>query len=87
MTEERWVARTNKDENGVIVALCSPGASWSPRSKAAAIQDIESGNYRYYVKWTDKTTEVKVVGSGANRYLRTDRDTTARNNLADLPAC
>ena len=86
--ETRYVTKTRKDNNGTITALCDAGAPWSPRTKSAAISDIEQDLCRYYVKWSkDEVTEIRVAGSGANKYLRTDRDETTRNNLADLPDC
>ncbi len=83
---ERRVTKT-RQEGGDIVALCHEGASWSPRSKADAIRDIESGVHTYYVLWTDGTTDIHVVDGPQGKYLRTDKDTTARNNLDDLPDC
>ncbi|MDX1996632.1 MAG: DUF3892 domain-containing protein [Thermoanaerobaculia bacterium] len=84
---EREVTRTKKDSSDVITALCNPAGSWSPRSKSDVIADIESGNHSYYVKWPEKRTEIRVVAGASGKYLRTDRDTTTRNNLLDLPNC
>jgi hypothetical protein len=84
---DREVTHTGKDRNGDITALCNPGSWWSPRSKADAISDIDSKTHTYYVKWPEKRTEIKVVDGPNGKYLRTDRDDTLRNNLADLPNC
>jgi len=84
---DREVTQTGKDEKGDITSLCNPGASWSPRSEAAAIQDIDSGDHTYHVKWPEKRTEIDVVDGAKGKYLRTLRDNTTRNNLNDLPAC
>ncbi|NIV16737.1 MAG: DUF3892 domain-containing protein [Aliifodinibius sp.] len=52
------------------------------------MEDIESGAYVYYVLWPDKRrTEIHVVNGPTGKYLRTDKDTTPRNNLDDLPDC
>jgi hypothetical protein len=84
----RRVTHTGKDKDGDIVSLCSRGEWWSPRSKQAAIQDIESSTNFYFVRWQDgKETEIRVVNGGSGKYLRTDRDHTERNNLDDLPDC
>lgn len=85
----RRVTRTKKDKDGDILALCNSGDYWSPRSKADAIKDIESGSYRYYVPWSDGTqTDIHVVKKAdGTKYLRTDKDSTTRNNLDDLPDC
>ncbi len=39
---KRQVTQTQKDTDGDITALCNPEASWSPRKKADAINDIFS---------------------------------------------
>lgn len=84
---DRAVRRTGKNDEGDITALCDSGASWSPRSKADAIADIESGKHTYYVPWKTGRTEIRVVNGSTGKYLRTDRDETSRNNLDDLPDC
>ncbi|WP_437686501.1 DUF3892 domain-containing protein [Sorangium sp. So ce176] len=85
---ERQVTRTGKNTNGDITRLCNHGEHWSPRTKSEAIRDIDSGVHTYFVSWPDgRRTEVRVVSGPTGRYLRTDRDSTTRNNLADLPDC
>jgi len=87
MTRRR-VTHTGKDRDGDITSLCSHGQFWSPRAKRDAIYDIESGAHSYYVLWSDgKETEIRVVNGRTGKYLRTDRDSTERNNLDDLPNC
>lgn len=84
----RDVTRTGKDTDGDITKLCLPGAAWSPRLKADAINDIESGTVDYYVPWSDGTrTKIHVVNGPTGKYLRTDKDSTTRNNLDDLEDC
>lgn len=85
---DRAVRRTRKDRDGDITALCDDGAYWSPRYKADAIRDIDSGLHTYHVSWWDgRRTRIRVVDDPRGRYLRTDRDDTPRNNLDDLPDC
>lgn len=85
---DRAVRKTGKDRDGDITSLCDDGASWSPRKKADAIADIKNGTHTYHVPWTSGRTEIRVVkDSVKGEYLRTDRDTTTRNNLDDLPNC
>ena len=85
---ERAVVQSKKDRDGDILALCNPGEFWSPRSKANAIQDIESGTHQYHVPWRDGTkTRIRVVNGTTGKYLRTDKDDTSRNNLDDLVDC
>lgn len=83
---DRYVTRTGKDRDGDILSLCS-GDSWSPRPKAGAITDIESGLHQYWVQWPERTTAIRVVQGSHGKYLRTDRDATSKNNLDDLPDC
>ena len=84
---DRAVRKTGKDRDGDITSLCNAGDFWSPRTKSAAINDIETGAHTYYVPWTDGRTEIRVVNGPSGKYLRTDRDNTSRNNLDDLPDC
>ena len=85
---ERAVIRSKKDRDGDIIGLCNPNEYWSPKSKADAVYEIESGTYRYYVPWTDGTrTTINVVNGVNGKYLRTDKDNTHRNNLDDLDDC
>jgi len=85
---DRAVLKTGKDRNGDITKLCNAGQPWSPRSKANAIAEIESGLHRYYVPWAHgEPTFIRVVNGPTGKYLRTDRDQTTKNNLDDLPDC
>lgn len=84
---DRAVTRTGKNADGDIIRLCNPSASWSPVSKETAIRDIETGTHTYYVPWTTGRTEIRVVPGPNGKHLRTDRDSTSRNNLDDLPNC
>ena len=85
---ERAVVQSKKGQDGDILARCNHGEYWSPRGKADAINDIESGTHQYYVPWSDGTkTPIRVVNGPTGKYLRTDKDNTSRNNLGDLPNC
>ncbi len=84
---ERRVTQTGKDEEGDITKLCNPNESWSPRSKQKAIQDIESGDYAYYVRTGTTKTYVHVVEGPSGKYLRTTADTSSEDNLDNLPNC
>lgn len=84
---DRPVRKTGKDKDGDITSLCNEGSSWSPRSKSAAISDIESGANTYHVPWKSGKTAIRVVSGPNGKYLRTDRDDTNKNNLDDLPDC
>jgi Protein of unknown function (DUF3892) len=85
---KRYVRATGKDDQGDITRLCNAGEYWSPLPKADAISDIESGTHTYWVNWANyPETQIRVVQGSSGKYLRTDRDTTSRNNLDDLPNC
>jgi Protein of unknown function (DUF3892) len=85
---DRAVRKTGKNRDGDITSLCNAGDVWSPRSKADAINDIERGLHTYHVPWTTGRTEIRVVKDATKgKYLRTDRDSTTKNNLDDLPDC
>ncbi|HKI79915.1 MAG TPA: DUF3892 domain-containing protein [Ignavibacteriaceae bacterium] len=83
---KRIITRTRKF-NGEITDLYNYNEWWSPRSKTDAIIDIQSRKYRYIVKWPEKETEILIVIGSEGKYLRTDRDSTDKNNLLDLPDC
>lgn len=85
---QRAVLKSGKNKDGDIISLCNASESWSPRSKQDAIKDIEDGIHSYYVPWSDgQNTAIRVVNGSNGKYLRTDRDSTTRNNLDDLPNC
>ena len=84
---ERKVTQSGKDRDGDITSLCNPGEPWSPRYKQSAISDIESGTHQYFTLSNGVKTYVKVVQGPRGKYLRTDSDSTPRNNLDDLPNC
>jgi hypothetical protein len=85
---ERHVVQSGKDPHTGDTRLCNPRELWSPVSKALAISDIESGLNTYSVPWTDgRVTQIRVVNGPTGKYLRTDHDTTQKNNLEDLPDC
>jgi hypothetical protein len=84
---DRRVRQTQKDPQGDITALCNLGEFWSPRQKAGAITDIETGLHTYYVKEAGRRTDVHVVQGPTGKYLRTDADPASANNLDNLPDC
>ena len=83
----RRVTASGKDADGDITALCNSAEAWSPRNKADAINDIESGTHSYYVGQGTDRVGIHVVDGSTGKYLRTDPDRTSTNNLDDLPDC
>lgn len=84
---DRAVYKTGKDKDGDITSLCNDGAAWSPRKRADAINDIETGLHTYYVPWKSGRTDIHVVDGPNGKYLRTSRDGSSKNNLDELPDC
>ena len=84
MAIDRNVYAAGKDEDGDITKLCNSGEWWSPRSKSAAIADIESGNYEY---WSNGRTKIHVYTSGGKKHLRTAPNSDSKDNLDNLPPC
>lgn len=88
MTTSRRVTQTSKDKQGDITALCNPTSTWSRVTKAQAIKDIESDDYRYYVKEGGaQEVDVRVRKRNDVKYLTTDADSKSPNNLDNLPDC
>lgn len=83
----RKVTRTKKDRDGDILALCNPAEYWSPRQKANAIRDIESGVNSYYTESGGKIAQVYVKDGPRGKYLTTSADGRGANNLDNLPDC
>lgn len=79
---ERQITHVRRDRYGVTTDVGRPGV-WTA-SVPTAIATIDAGTYNYFVQWPEKRTEVRVINASP-RYLRTDRDGTAKNNLDDLP--
>jgi hypothetical protein len=84
----RQVKATGKDSDGDITSLCNSGETWSPRSKAGAIADIDGGVHTYHVGSGASKTEIEVVNDPVKgKYLRTVADGSTGNNLDELPDC
>ena len=85
---DRPVNKTQKASDGDILGLCNSNETWSPRLKADAIRDIESGTHTYHVPWTSGRTEIEVVNDPSRgKYLRSRHDSSTANNLEELPNC
>jgi hypothetical protein len=84
MAESRQVKQTGKTDDGTISSLCSPGAHWSPRTKAGAVSDIKDGVANYWVEVNGRRVDVYVVDG---QHLSTSPDGYGKNNLLELPDC
>lgn len=83
----RRIRRTRKDRDGDIIAVCSHGQAWSPRSKREVISDIESNTHSYYVSEAGYESDVRVYVVNGVKHIKTGADATSRNNLDNLPDC
>jgi Protein of unknown function (DUF3892) len=71
-----------------IVALCLEGGRRVPKS--TAISNIEGRVESYYTNAGGQQANVEVVQRCircSSKYLRTDRDSTIKDNLLELPDC
>lgn len=60
----REVFQCRFGSDGRPVAVLNRSASWSLRSVSDVVCDIESGRYRYVVRWRTGVAELSVAGSG-----------------------
>jgi hypothetical protein len=64
---------------------------WNTRLRAEVISDIERGDEYWTYHWDGKASkyregaQVHVVVVNSQKYLRTDKDSTAADNLGSLP--
>ena len=64
------------------------GGAWGKRDQQSAVRDIESRLHTYYVRRNGHEVEVVVaVSRYGNKYLKTEADGEAPNNLLALPEC
>ncbi|GGM15702.1 DUF3892 domain-containing protein [Nakamurella endophytica] len=83
---ECQVTHVTRDQWGRTLELRNDAIPWR-RSAAACIYDIETGLNSYYVLWREVgRTDIHVVNGPTGKYLRTDHDSSQRNNLDDLPS-
>lgn len=81
----RGVSRVGAD---FISGLCNPGEDWQYRGLEDVADDIESGTHVYLTaEGTAEPARIHVVHGQLGPYLRTDPDTSRKNNLEDLPSC
>lgn len=84
---DRQVTCSGKDGDGDITSIGKSGEYWSPRSKAGAISDIESGVHSYYIQTSAGRVDIYVINGQSGKYLRAGPDDSSVNNLDNLPDC
>lgn len=85
--EDRQVISIQRDSDGNISALCGNAfCTWSPRQANDVISDIENEIHTYHIDWLDgERTRIYVSRTGDSPELRTDKDSSIRNDLHALP--
>jgi len=84
---DREITCSGKDSDGDIISIGNAGAYWSPRKKADAINDIESGEHSYYIQSASGRVDISVVGGPTGKYLRSSPNSTGVDNLDNLQNC
>lgn len=80
----RQVKRTVKDSNGDVTKLCGV---WGSVDKDVAVRRIDADPEAYFVEEESPRVYVRVVEVNSDKYLRTEADSTSKNNLENLPEC
>ena len=62
------------------------GEKWKI-SEAQAIAYIENGTYRFWTAGGGTSTWVVIATRNGRKYLKTEADTTTKDNLLSLPEC
>ncbi len=73
------IRMVRKDSSNVIVKI--RGLGWE-ESTESAVRNIKYGWDSYYVEEVSPKADVHVY---ADKYLRTDKDASSKNNLDNLP--
>ncbi|MGD0326047.1 MAG: DUF3892 domain-containing protein [Terriglobia bacterium] len=62
------------------------GGRWK-QSQQQTIQEIESGEWEFYVSQAGRTVNVIVATHNGNKYIKTEADGIHPDNLLALPEC
>ena len=62
------------------------GSRWK-LTEESAISGIEAGKWSFYTMGGGEIANVIIAKHEGRKYLKTDRDTTTKDNLLSLPEC
>jgi hypothetical protein len=77
----REITSTMQTPEGVITHICNDDMPWSPVRRHQAVDEIQSGVVKYFVRSAGNLVPIHVVG---DRYLRTNPNDTLADNLDHL---
>jgi len=83
LQDVREITRVRVGQNGINL-ICNPSATWSPLTDDDVIEDINQGEFTYYV---EVPIEVVVVNGDSGPYLRTRATDVRGDNLGTRPRC
>jgi len=85
----RYITGSNKDSNCRVESeIRSVCGQFGKLRKQEVHDHITAGTHTYWSRATGvPDARVSARGSGPDRYIQTDADRHARNNLVNLPNC
>jgi hypothetical protein len=83
-TEITCIVPDSSDPGNRIDAV--GGSGWQ-KDEDTVIDEIENGTESYYTNAAGQRADVVVMTDRPTKYLRTDPDTTRKNNLLSLATC
>ena len=79
--------RQSRHERIISIGGTNPdGTPWK-LSEIDAIAGIEAGKYRFWTAGGGTSTWVVIAVHEGRKYLKTEADTTTKDNLLSLPEC
>jgi hypothetical protein len=83
-TQITCVVPDGSDPDNRIDSVGGPG--WT-KDEDTVIGEIENENKEYFVEVDGARAKVIVGDRNGRKHLKTDRDSTTKNNLLSLPGC